>query len=125
MDVADYYCVMGGSTELLTNLGLVEAGASLLGGAGNGGDGGGGVGDRGDCGEADRGGGGAGGGKGGGGEDGGEVGQPALLIRNTSLSFADCIYSHGDQLVMFALVQWVEVCFWTVIWGTWWTWWWA
>ena len=80
MDVADYYCVMGGSTELFTNLGLVEAGASLLGGAGNGGDGGGGVGDRGGCGEADRGGGGAGGGKGGGGEDGGEIGQPALLI---------------------------------------------
>ena len=35
MDVADYYCVMGGSTELLTNLGLVETGGSLLGGAGN------------------------------------------------------------------------------------------
>ena len=60
MDVADYYCVMGGSAELLTNLGLVEAGASLLGGAGNGGDGGGdGVGGRGDCGEAGKGGGGA------------------------------------------------------------------
>ena len=66
---------MGGSTELFISLGLVEAGASLLGGAGNGGDGGGGVGDRG----GGRGGG-AGGGKGGGGEDGGEVGQPALLI---------------------------------------------
>ena len=98
---------MGGSTELFISLGLVEAGASLLGGAGNGGDGGGGVGDRGGCGEADRGGGGAGGGKGVGGEDGGEVGQPAP----TSLSFADWIYSHGDQLVMFTLAQWVEVCF--------------
>ena len=59
MDIVDYYCVMGGSAELLTNLGLVETGGSLLGGAGNGGDGGGGVGDRGDCGEADRGGAGA------------------------------------------------------------------
>ena len=111
---------MGSSEESLNNLGLVETRGSALGGAGNGEDGGGG---RGDGGEA--GGGGAGGGKGGGGEDGGEVGQPALLIRNTSLSFADWIYSHGDQLVMFALVQWVEVCFWTVTWGTWWTWWWA
>ena len=59
MDIVDYYCVMGGSAELLTNLGLVETGGSLLGGAGNGGDGGGGVGDRGGCGEADRGGAGA------------------------------------------------------------------
>ena len=60
MDIVDYYCVMGGSAELLTNLGLVETGGSLLGGAGNGGDGGGdGVGGRGDCGEADKGGGGA------------------------------------------------------------------
>ena len=103
---------MGDSAELLTNLGLVETGGSLLGGAGNGGDGGGdgvggrgdGVGGRGDCGEAGKGGGGAGGGKGGGGEDGGEVGQPALLIRNTSLSFEDWIYLHGDQLVMTSLV---------------------
>ena len=106
MDVADYYCVVGGPAEPFISLGLVEAGASLLGGAGNGGDGGGGRGDG-----VGAGGGGAGGGKGGGGEDGGEVGQPALLIRNTSLSFADWIYSHGDQLVMFALAQWVEVCF--------------
>ena len=97
---------MGSSEESLNNLGLVETRGSALGGAGNGEDGGGG---RGDGGEA--GGGGAGGGKGGGGEDGGVVGQPALLIRNTSLSFADWMYSHGDQLVMFALVQWVEVCF--------------
>ena len=51
--------MMGDSAELLTNLGLVETGGSLLGGAGNGGDGGGGVGDRGGCGEADRGGAGA------------------------------------------------------------------
>ena len=51
---------MGDSAELLTNLGLVETGGSLLGGAGNGGDGGGdGVGGRGDCGEAGKGGGGA------------------------------------------------------------------
>ena len=55
--------MMGDSAELLTNLGLVETGGSLLGGAGNGGDGGGGRGDgvggRGDCGEAGKGGGGA------------------------------------------------------------------
>ena len=116
MSSADYFCVVGSSVEFFINLGLVEAGTSAQGGAGSSGDGGGGRG------EGGRGGGGAGGGKGGGGEDAGEVGQPALLIRNTSLSFADCIYSHGDQLVMFVLAQWVEVCFWTVTWGTWWTW---
>ena len=94
--------MVGGPAEPFISLGLVEAGASLLGGAGSGGEGGGGVGDG-----VGAGGGGAGGGNGGGGEDGGEVGQPALLIRNTSLSFEDWIYLHGDQLVTTALVEWV------------------
>ena len=57
-DAADHYCVVGGPAEPFISLGLVEAGASLLGGAGSGGDGGGGVGDKGG-GEADRGGAGA------------------------------------------------------------------
>ena len=37
--------MIGGSAELFTNLGLVEAGASAQGGAGSGGDGGGGRGE--------------------------------------------------------------------------------
>ena len=40
-DAADHYCVVGGPAEPFISLGLVEAGASLLGGAGSGGDGGG------------------------------------------------------------------------------------
>ena len=45
MGSVGYSCVMGGSAELLTNLGLIEAGASAQGGAGSGGDGGGGRGE--------------------------------------------------------------------------------
>ena len=107
LDIADYFCMMCSSEESFNSLGLVEirgAAAPVVGGAGDGGDGGeAGEGD-GDGDMAATGGGGAGGGKGGGGEVGGEESQLALLIRNTSLSFEDWIYLHGDQLVVTSLV---------------------